>query len=308
MPLFGYSPEQLRQQARTDFINQKRQALASLPNMGGGGLAGRLAQLGQTAGMALGGMGAKPDLDTEEVRIAEKRKKMLSDLFAGGKTPTMDSLLSGMGTMIKEGDYQGATGMMQLATQVGTLEAAKKKATAKGLKGTTETVTVDGGTQKVNVIRDATGEIVKQTPIDVIKPAKPPVTQVAKVTEKDREATLTQAKSVYKDMDFSDEYTPEDHDYFLDLISGEVSRRAEELRTKGKPVNRAKLNREVLKFAKKEGAIKKTGTGFFEDLQPAIDVDKLEVLFGVKKKEDNDKKGGLTPEQKKRLEELRAKQ
>jgi len=304
MALFGLSPEQLRQQARTDFINQKRQALASLPNMGGGGLAGRLAQLGQAAGMALGGIGTKPDLDTEEIRIAEKRKKMLSDLFAGGKTPTMDTLLSGMGTMIKEGDYQGATGMMQLATQVGTLEAAKaKKAKRDKPSITTHTVTRDGKDVVVKTAEDpTTGETLWQKEVGT-KPPKQPTPHAAKVTDRDIASTLTQARSVYKDMDFSDEYTPESHDPLLELVAGEVNKRAESKRLKLTTANRTKLTRQVLKDARKAGVISKDTTWGFSE--PIIDQAKMDTFFGIV---DQKKGGGLTPEQKNRLEELRAKQ
>jgi len=283
--LFGFeTPEQVRERIGRTYQEGRNKLYQQALQSGQGGLANRLGGLGQTIGLALSGLGGDKEINTEETRMAEQRQKIISGL--DGEPTTAEYYSKAMKAFMDAGDMAGAKDALGNFVKLTTIESAKGKEEDKGLKTTITMVPTGDGTdtQRMAVTTDRKGNVVNQVPLGGIKEDKPPVTRTPKITKGDREGTLAQARNIYKHMDFSAEYNPEDHDAFLDIITGEVNRRAEELRVQGEPVSKAKLTREVLRMAEKEGVITKD-EGFF-DTEPKIDQSKLDVMFGIKKAED----------------------
>jgi len=306
--LFGFeTPEEIKTRIMGDFSKQQGALLQRLGTGGGAGLAGRLAELGRAAGAAL--VAQSPEVEKNpEVLRAQTRQHIIDRLSAEeGSDPTTSQFYSNaMKVFMEEGDMVAAQDALKKFAQLSTIEAAKTKVD-RGDKPTITKSTVMRN-NKPTVVQTAvdpqSGKVLWTREEGEAKPPKPPAPRDTKVSKTDVEFALTQAKNLYKDMDFADEYDAETHDPFLNLVAGEVNKRAEDKRMDLTPANRIKLTRQVLKDARKAEVIK-TDTNLLGFKEPVMDQSKMDQFFGITGSVAG---GGLTPEQKKRLEELRAKQ
>ena len=261
---------------------------ASLPQQGGG-LAGRLAGLGQAAGMALTGIGQKPETDTPEMQTAEKRHILLKDIMSSDEE---NRFLEGSKTLAEGGDLEGSVELYKM--HVSTLKKKTKPKTL--IKG----IEVAGGTQQTAVTLDAQGNVIKEVPIGGIKKERP---RSLKVSKTDIERVTNQANNVYKGMDFKSEDNP-DFDHMKDLVAGKVNEILDERQMNKSPSNQIKITREVLKGLEKSGGIYKD-ENFAGFVEPKIDTTKMETFFGITGTKTTD--GGLSEDELKELKALEAK-